>query len=116
MFIDDLEQYNMNPKNYLKIAKTYAKNNNYNPNSLSFSLKPNFKLQYQHNDKTIYFGAPQNKDFIIYQHLENNNEVEKGTAEKHRKNYLKRATAILGNWKNNKYSKNNLAIHILWAG
>jgi len=28
--------------------------------------------------------------------------------------YLNRATNIKGNWKNNPYSPNNLAIHILW--
>ena len=31
-----------------------------------------------------------------------------------RHNYRNRATHIKGNWKNNKYSPNNLAIHILW--
>ena len=31
-----------------------------------------------------------------------------------RKLYLNRATHINGNWKSNKYSANNLAIHILW--
>jgi len=31
-----------------------------------------------------------------------------------RKNYRSRATRIKGDWRNNKYSPNNLAIHILW--
>lgn len=31
-----------------------------------------------------------------------------------RKNYLTRAGNIKGNWKNNKYSPNNLSINILW--
>ena len=31
-----------------------------------------------------------------------------------RKNYLTRASKIKGNWKNNRYSPNNLAIHLLW--
>ena len=30
------------------------------------------------------------------------------------KNYLARAKNIKGNWKNDKYSPNNLSIHILW--
>ena len=29
-------------------------------------------------------------------------------------NYLKRASNINGNWKKDPYSKNNLAIHVLW--
>ena len=34
--------------------------------------------------------------------------------EERRQDYLSRATKIKGNWKNNKYSPNNLAINILW--
>jgi hypothetical protein len=33
---------------------------------------------------------------------------------KRRKNYLTRSRNIHGNWKTNKYSPNNLSIHILW--
>ena len=31
-----------------------------------------------------------------------------------RKNYLTRARRIKGDWKKNRYSPNNLAIHLLW--
>jgi hypothetical protein len=31
-----------------------------------------------------------------------------------RKNYLTRSNGMKGNWKNNKYSANNLSIHVLW--
>ena len=34
--------------------------------------------------------------------------------EERRKDYRRRAENIKGNWKNNKYSPNNLAINILW--
>lgn len=34
--------------------------------------------------------------------------------EARRNNYLKRATAIRGDWWKDQYSPNNLAIHILW--
>jgi hypothetical protein len=34
--------------------------------------------------------------------------------KKRRQNYLSRSTKIKGNWKNNRYSPNNLSIHILW--
>ncbi len=34
--------------------------------------------------------------------------------KKRRKNYLTRARGIKGKWKSNKYSPNNLSIHILW--
>ena len=32
----------------------------------------------------------------------------------HRANYLKRSAGIRGNWRNNKYSANNLSRTILW--
>jgi hypothetical protein len=34
--------------------------------------------------------------------------------DKRRENYLKRTTNIPGNWKDNKYSPNNLSRNILW--
>ncbi len=34
--------------------------------------------------------------------------------KKRRKNYLTRSRNIKGDWKSNKYSPNNLSIHILW--
>jgi hypothetical protein len=34
--------------------------------------------------------------------------------KKRRKNYLTRSRAIKGKWKSNKYSPNNLSIHVLW--
>jgi hypothetical protein len=34
--------------------------------------------------------------------------------DKRRDSYLSRATNIKGNWRDNKYSPNNLSIHILW--
>lgn len=34
--------------------------------------------------------------------------------DKRRKNYLTRANSIKGNWRTDKYSPNNLSIHLLW--
>lgn len=54
------------------------------------------------NEKWVHFGAMGMEDYTYHQD------------EKRRQNYLKRATAIKGKWKNNKYSPNNLAINLLW--
>jgi hypothetical protein len=116
MFINELEQYYITPAKYLKTAKLYAKMNGYDPKLLSFSLNPKYKLSYQHNDKSINFGSPTNKDYLIYQNLEDKKMIEKGQADKHRQRYLSRAMNIKGEWKDNKYSKNNLAIKVLWKG
>lgn len=53
--------------------------------------------------KYIHFGQKNASDFTIHQDKER------------QKAYLARATAIKGNWKDNKYSPNNLSIHILWS-
>jgi hypothetical protein len=62
----------------------------------------------------VHFGSPEYNDYIIYSFLESQKEVEKGTADERRKLYRMRATNIKGNWKDNKFSPNNLAINILW--
>jgi hypothetical protein len=54
------------------------------------------------NGKWIHFGQMQMFDFTKHQD------------EERRQRYLKRATNIKGNWKDNKYSPNNLSIWGLW--
>ena len=41
-------------------------------------------------------------------------DYTKHADEARRKSYLARATAIRGDWKTDKWSANNLAIHLLW--
>jgi len=41
-------------------------------------------------------------------------DFTKTRSEQQRQNYLKRACGIKGNWRNDKYSPNNLAINLLW--
>lgn len=54
------------------------------------------------DNKWVHFGALGFQDFT------------KHNDEKRRMNYINRATGIKGNWKDNKYSPNNLSINILW--
>lgn len=114
-FINELLKLGINPKEYLnEVIKNANKNGYYDP--IKFSKNPKYKISIltPPNNKIISFGSPINKDFIIYKLLEKMGEVEKGTAKKRQYAYLSRATKIKGNWKNNPYSKNNLAINILW--
>jgi hypothetical protein len=101
----------LTPNNYLKLAKSKAEKNGFNPNLLKLSDNADKKLSYNNID----FGSSSNKDYIIYQHLEKQKLINDGESEKHRKNYLSRALKIKGNWKNKPLSKNNLAIKILWG-
>jgi hypothetical protein len=52
--------------------------------------------------KWVHFGQMGYEDFTKHKNL------------KRRQNYLTRSTNIKGDWKKNKYSPNNLSIHILW--
>lgn len=103
-FYDVLISHNIEPDKYLNIAKKYAIKHGYNPNLLKFSIKNNYKLNYDGVD----FGHAFYNDYIIYKMLDNNE------AEEIRINYLKRSGKIKGYWKKNILSKNNLARSILW--
>jgi DNA modification methylase len=54
------------------------------------------------NKKWVHFGQMGYEDYT------------KHHDKTRRKNYLTRSRNIRGHWKNNKYSPNNLSIHILW--
>jgi hypothetical protein len=105
-----LQELNINKDVYLREAKQAAKRNGYDPNKLKFSTDKDSKLEYDN----IKFGANKYNDYIIYKELAKQNIVDKDVPQKRRQSYLARSTKIKGNWKNNKTSKNNLAINILW--
>jgi len=52
--------------------------------------------------KMVHFGQQGAEDFTYHKN------------ETRRQNYLNRASNIKGNWKDNKYSPNNLSINLLW--
>ena len=52
--------------------------------------------------KIVHFGEMGYEDFTKHKN------------KTRRKNYLTRSRKIRGNWKTDKYSANNLAIHLLW--
>ena len=54
------------------------------------------------DNKYIHFGDNRYEDFT--QHKDKDRQQK----------YLNRSSKIKGNWKNNKYSPNNLSINILW--
>lgn len=68
------------------------------------SNKPNKKYMIYdpNNDEMVHFGDINYVDFTKHKNISR------------RKNYLSRACGIKGNWKNNKYSANNLSMNILW--
>jgi hypothetical protein len=80
-------------------AKLYLGKNT----ELLLSSRKDKKYMIIHNNKKVHFGAMGYEDFTKHKDKER------------RDAYLRRAMNIKGNWKDNKYSPNNLAINILWA-
>lgn len=113
LFTEFLIKNNIDPVQYMIIAKKNAKNYILNPDNLHFSDKPKYKLYYENNGDKIYFGGNMYFDFIIYNILERRKKFAKGFANKRKELYRTRAMKIQGDWVD-KLSKNNLAIHILW--
>lgn len=95
-----LELYS-NPSKVLHNAKAYLGQN--------VQIKPStrkgkkYMLYDTNHSKWIHFGAMGYEDYT------------KHNDKKRRDSYLSRSTKIKGDWSNNKYSANNLSIHILWA-
>lgn len=94
----DIKKYS-DPSKVFKLAKQYL-----GPD-VNIKLSTNPKKKYMVQDPTgkwIHFGAIPYEDYT------------KHKDDERRQRYLNRATNIKGSWKENKYSPNNLAIHLLW--
>jgi len=71
---------------------------------IELSTQPTKKyMVYNPNDNTwVHFGRMGYEDYTHHLNLER------------RHNYLVRSAGIKGDWKQNKYSANNMSRHILW--
>jgi len=88
-----------NPAQVRRLAKKYLGKTA----KISLSTKKEKKYMVATPDgKIVHFGQMGYEDFTKHKN------------KTRRKNYLTRARKIKGDWKKNKYSSNNLAIHLLW--
>lgn len=88
--------------NPAKVKANFRKYKGNDDAKLELSEKKDKKYKVIVDGKTIHFGSTM-EDFT------------KHNDKTRQKSYLARAKGINGDWKTNKYSKNNLAIHLLWA-
>jgi len=114
-----LTELGLDPKQYLRRIRDAGRKEGYDPKGISFASDGIHKIQVDAVDgKGIPFtrriGALNYGDFHVYQMLEKKGLVPPGTARRKQTAYLERATKIRGNWKKDKYSKNMLAILLLW--
>jgi hypothetical protein len=94
-----IEQYS-NPKIVYEKAKQYLGKDVI----IRLSDKPSKKYMVlnPYTNKFVYFGQIGYEDFTKHQD------------QNRRQNYLRRTENMRGNWRNNKYSANNLSRNILW--
>jgi hypothetical protein len=110
-FAAQLKEAGISPSTYLNKVRDEANKKGLAGNMLGFSSDDKHKLQIPNVDgRIIRFGAVNHGDYNIYK-LQKNPD-----ADKHRKGYLARAMKIKGDWAKDPYSKNSLAIRILWNG
>jgi hypothetical protein len=97
--VDEIWKWS-NPKKVAEMAKKYL-----GEQAVIFrSTKPKKKYMIQdpNTNKMVHFGEIGYEDFTKHQDKDR------------RKNYLTRTANMKGNWKDNKYSANNLSRNILW--
>lgn len=83
--------------------------------TLDFANDPTHKLRITAPDGSIrMFGRVEYGDHLIWSHLEALGKIPKGTANKKRSVFQKSHRAIKGDWQDDPYSPNNLALNILW--
>ena len=100
----------IDPKKYLDTAKAAAKRTGYDPRALEFSDDDEHKLMiYDDKGAVKRFGRVGYGDFIIHS-MSGAQSVADSKRERFRKSHMK----IKGDWKNDKFSPNWLAINILW--
>jgi hypothetical protein len=113
-FKNQLEDAGINPDDYLKIVRTIAKRKGYTTVP-DWSDNNKHKLMIKTPEGNIRrFGAVGYGDHLIWSWLENEGKVPKGTAKQKRNVFNKSHTKIKGDWKDDKYSPNQLALSILW--
>jgi hypothetical protein len=80
--------------------------------------------KYYGDDVDLYLSSSKNKKYMVFN--EDGKKIHFGDLryadytkhkdKKRRKNYLKRASNIKGNWSQNQFSPNMLSIILLWDG
>jgi hypothetical protein len=108
-FLTQLKSAGVSPATYLKTAQKKAKAKGLAWKLIGFADDGKHKLQVPNAEGHIVrFGAVGLGDHILY------TLSRDPKADQHRKSYLARATKIKGEWAEDPYSPNSLAIEVLW--
>jgi hypothetical protein len=113
-FDEELRRYGINPNDYLKQMKKWAKASGYDEKQLTLDNDDKHKLRIMTENGTKHFGRVGYKDYYIYKHLEKKKEVKKGYAKIMRDRFRKSHGAISKKGKLGRNSANELSLRILW--
>jgi len=114
-FSKQLKEIGIKPTEYLAAVRSQAAKNGYDPMDVSFADTPEHKIAVKRPEGGISrAGRVGYGDFIIWSYLEAHKKAAPGTAAKKRDTFRKSHTKIKGDWRADKFSPNNLALHLLW--
>lgn len=114
-FATQLRKAGIEPSAYLKEAKRRAKEKHYPYKLLGFATDGVHKLAIPDgNGKVVAFGKVGYGDHLIYTQLEASGKVASGTAQTKQNTFQKSHSKMKGDWRENPFSPNNLALKILW--
>lgn len=113
-FEKQLQSVGLRPYDYLERVRFHAKRCGYDPDAVEFSDDNIHKIQIETPKGKIKFGRVGYNDYHIWSHLERNKEVASGTAQQKRERFWKSHSKMGGNWKEDDYSPNWLAMRLLW--
>ena len=116
-FMTQLRKAGLNPSVYLKKAQKKAKDAGYGNGAklLGFAVDGVHKLAMPNEDgKLVLFGRVGYGDHLIWSHLEKTKQAPQGTASKKQNVFQKSHSKIKGDWKDDPFSPNNLALKVLW--
>lgn len=108
-----LRRAGLKPEEYLRTARAAASAAGYNPADLTWG-DDTYKLCMKHEGGETCFGRVGFGDYIIWSHLEKKKEVVPGFAAKKRNVFHASHSKIRGDWKDDPFSANNLALSVLW--
>lgn len=114
LFMKQLEKLQIQPDDYMAVARNLARSKNYDASKLYFANDGDHKLAYDSPEGMRKFGKVGYGDFIIWSFLERMGKVPKGTADKKRYTFQKSHRAMSKDYGLTKYSPNELALNINW--
>jgi hypothetical protein len=105
----------MDAEDYIQEVRKKALKKGYDPKAIRLATDGKHKIEIETPDgKVVKFGKLGYGDFILYTYAESIGKVPKGTASQKRRTFHASHEAIKGDWRSRKYSRNRLALSLLW--